>query len=258
MQTVSNLIKAELFKLQRNKTFWVLLFTITGLSALLHYLIIIDWWQVFGTSFDSAGLSELNAVSTFTLPLLFNLIVSTLAGFFISIEFSHSGVIKNQVISGNKRSHIFMAKFLVFSLGSIIVTILTPLVTGIIEVILLGYGDILSLSNIKYLGTAFALFTLQFLGYTAIIILIAILTEDSGKTIIFSILFTTVMFAIEKLPKSSFINMIYENSIFHQFSEVFKFSMTNGEIIKSILIALVTVIIIILCGVFVFNRKEIK
>src|SRR5699024_11480240 len=157
---MGNLIKSELFKLQRNKTFWVLLFTTTGVSALLHYLIIIDWWQVFGTSFDSVGLSELNALSTFTLPLLFNLIVSTLAGFFVSVEFSHSGVIKNQVISGNKRSHIFMSKFLVFSLGSIILTILTPLVTVILEIILLCHEIILSLSNIKYLGTSFDLYIL--------------------------------------------------------------------------------------------------
>lgn len=255
---MSNLFKAELFKLKRNKSFWVLCLTITGLSALLHYLIIIDWWQTSGSAFDKVGLSELNALSTFTVPLLFNLIVSSLAGFFISTEFSQSGVIKNQVISGNKRSHIFMVKYLVFSLGAIVVAILIPLVTGIIEVIILGHGEILSFPNMLYLGRVLGLFTLQFLGYTAIIMLLAIITEDSGKTIIFSVLFTIVMYVVEKLPKSTFINMVYENSIFHQFSEVFKYSMTNGEIIKSIIIALVTIIIITMCGVFVFKRKELK
>jgi len=253
-----NLIKAELFKLQRNKTFWVLCLTITGLSALLHYLIIIGWWQTSESAFDKVGLSELNALSTFTLPLLFNLIVSSLAGFFISIEFSQSGVIKNQVISGSKRSHILMAKFLVFSLGAIIVTIVIPLVTGIIEVILLGHGDILSSPNMLYLGRVLGLFILQFLGYTAFIMLLAIITEDSGKTIIFSVLFTIMMYAAEKLPKSPFINMLYENSIFHQFSSVFKYKITNDEIMQSILIALVTLFIITICGVFVFKRKEIK
>ncbi|GAB3042897.1 ABC transporter permease [Virgibacillus ainsalahensis] len=255
---MSNQIKAEWFKLQRNKTFWVLLLISTGLSALLHYLVIIDWWQMSGTAFDSAGLSELNAVSTFTIPLFFNLIVSTLAGFFISNEFSQSGVIKNQIISGSKRSHIFISKYLVFTIGSIIVTILIPLMTAIIEVILLGHGDILTVSSMLYLGRAFGLFTLQFLGYTVIILLIAIITEDSGKTIILSILFTIVMYAVEKLPTSPFISILYEHSIFQQFSEVFQFTMTNGGILKSILIALVTFIILILCGIFVFNKKEMK
>lgn len=253
-----NLIKAELFKLQRNKPFWVLILTITGLSALLHYLTIIDWWQVTGTPFDSAGLSDLNALSAYTVPLYFNLIVSTLGGFFIAIEFSNSGVIKNQLISGNKRSHIYIAKYLVFSLGAIIVTILIPLLIGVITLVLLGQGDILSFSNMMYLGRAYTLFTLQFLGFTAIITLLAILTEDSGKTIIFSIVFTFIMFAVEQLSQSSFINTLYEHFIFHQFNEVFKVDMTLGEIIKSVLIGVISSMVILLCGIVTFNKKEIK
>ncbi|OZU87120.1 ABC transporter permease [Virgibacillus indicus] len=253
-----NQIRAELFKLQRNKTFWVLLLTMTGLSALLHYLVIIEWWQVSGTAFDSAGLSELNAISTFTIPLFFNLIVSTLAGFFISNEYSPSGVIKNQIISGSKRSHIFLSKYLVFTLGSIIITILIPLMTGIIEIIFFGNAEILNPSNMLYLGRAFGLFALQFLGYTAIILLLAIVTEDSGKTIILSILFTIVMFAIEKLPDLPILGVIYKCSIFYQFSAVFEFSMTYGEILKSISIALITLIIVTICGIAIFNKKEIK
>src|SRR5699024_5232790 len=190
---MSNLIKAELFKLQRNKTFWVLLFAITGLSALLHYLINIDWWQVFGTSFDSAGLSELNALSTFTVPLFFNLIVCTLAGFYISTEFSQSGAIKNQIISGNKRTHIFIAKFLVFSFGSVLITVVIALLTAIITVIIFGQGEIFNVTTLMYLGRGFSLFTLQLLGFTSIIMLIAIVTEDSGKMIIFSIIFSLLI-----------------------------------------------------------------
>ncbi|MGN8646756.1 ABC transporter permease [Gracilibacillus sp. HCP3S3_G5_2] len=258
MKELINQIRVEWFKLQRNNTFWVLIVTSAGLSALLHYLVIIEWWQVHNTPFNQVGLSELNALSTFTVPLYFNLIVSTLAGFFISNEFSQSNVIKNQILSGSKRSQIYLSKYLLFTLGSIVVTIVIPLITAIIEVILLGHGDILTTSSMLYLGRALGLFLLHFLGYTSIILLLAIMMEESGKTIIFSIIFTIVMFAIEKLPKPPFMEMMYENTIFYQFSEVFKFSITNGEILKSILIALVTIIIITMCGIVVFNKKEIK
>lgn len=88
---MTNLIRAEMYKLQRNKTFWVILLTVTGLSALLHYLVLIGWWQMQGTSFDAAGLSELNALSTFTVPLFFNLIVSTLAGFLSQLSSRKAG-----------------------------------------------------------------------------------------------------------------------------------------------------------------------
>jgi ABC-2 type transport system permease protein len=253
-----NQMKAELFKLQRNKTFWVLLFIAFVLSALLNYLIIIDWWIINDSVFARAGLGELNAASAFTAPIIFNLFVGTLAGFFIAIEFSQSSVIKNQIISGSKRSHIFLAKYLVFTLGAIVMTILAPLLTGIIEVTLLGYGEILNLNSMLYLGRAFGLYVLQFLGYTAIIVLLAIATEDSGKTIIFSILLTIVMYAIEMVPNLPIIGTIYSNSIFYQFVEVFKFSMTNGEIIKSVIIGGITLIIVTLCGIFIFNKKEIR
>ncbi len=256
---MTNLLRAELFKLQRNKSFWVLIGTITGLSTLLHFLIITDWWMVSETPFDLAGLSEFNALFTFAVPLFFNLIVSTLAGFYISTEFSQSGVIKNQLISGHKRTHIFMAKFLVFSFGAGIVTIVIPLVTAVILVILFGQGDLFTFANLMYLARGYSLFTLQFLGYTAIIMLIAIVTEDSGKSIIFPIIFTIVMDVVRVFSGSSaFIAKFYENTIFYQFSYVFKYTMTNSEIIHSLLIGGVTMILFILCGVFVFNRKEIK
>ena len=47
------------------------------------------------------------------LPLIFNLIISTLAGFLL-IDYT-TGTIKNQILSGNKRSHIYLAKLIVFS-----------------------------------------------------------------------------------------------------------------------------------------------
>ncbi|QKY68405.1 ABC transporter permease [Lentibacillus sp. CBA3610] len=254
---MNNLVQAEAFKLRRNKTFWVLIVTITGLSALLHYLIMIGWWQVSGTPFDSAGLSELNALSAFTIPLLFNLIVSTPAAFFIANEFSDSGVIKNQVISGHKRSYIFMAKLLVFSLGAGFVTIVIPLLTAIIAAFLYGQGDLLTTSNLTYLGRAYSLFTLQFLGFATIVLLIAIVTEDSGKTILFTLLLSIVMFAIENLITAPFVRLLNEHSVFFQFSEVFNHTMTSGEMIESILIGSLTFIIISICGILVFNRKEI-
>src|SRR5699024_6458709 len=106
---------------------------------------------------------ELKALTMFTVPMFFNLMVGTLAGFFISNEFSQTSVIKNQMISGSKRSHIFLSKYVIFTLGSIVVIILIPLVIVLIEVMFLGYGNILSLSGMLYIGRAFGLFTLHFL-----------------------------------------------------------------------------------------------
>src|SRR5699024_11650389 len=102
-----------------------------------------------------------------------------------------------------------------------------------------------------YLGRAFSLFALQFLSFTAIVLLISIVTEDSEKTIFFILLLSVVMFATEKLITAPFIKMLYENTIFYRFSEVFNVTMTSGEIIKSLFIGVVSLIVIILCGIVI-------
>lgn len=178
---MSNLIQAELFKLKRNKSFWVIMGVTTGLSILLYYLVIIDWWMMQNTNFAEVGLSKLNALSPFTTLLFFNLIGSSLAAFFISVDFSVSGVIKNQIISGNKRAHIFLAKFLIYSFGAVMMTVVIPFALGVFMVILLGAGEILSGASFLYLGKAFLLFMLHFLSYTALMTILAIITEVSGK-----------------------------------------------------------------------------
>ena len=215
-----NMIQAEMFKLRLNKSFWVILLTSLVLSAVMHYLAITEWWQVYNTPFDAAGLSEMNGLSMFMAPLFFNLMIGTLAAFYISTDFGPSGVIKNQIISGKNRKLIYFAKYIVYSAAAVVIAVLIPAVTGIILNIIMGNGGIFTFETITYLLGAYSLFSLQLLGYTAIISLLAIITEDSGKTIIFSILFTIVMYIVEKMPKSGIIERIYEYSIFQQFNQV--------------------------------------
>lgn len=247
-----------MYKLKRNRSFWTISLIAAALSVLLHYLIIIDWWSMSGTVFNNAGIGKLNAMAPFTTLLFFNLIVSPLAGFFLSVEFSQSRSIKNQMMSGNKRSHIFLAKFLVFSLGAVIVAVIIPLVIGIAMVLLLGHGEIFSSQQILFLGRAFSLFLFHFFSYTAIMTLLAIVTEDSGKTIIFSIIMTIVIFIIEKFSAGTFVAAIYENTFFHELTSAFQFTMTYEEMAKSIVIGTVSLVVILMFSMFIMNRKEIK
>src|SRR5699024_12536425 len=94
--------------------------------------------------------------------------------------------------------------------------------------------------TITYLLGAYSLLSLQLLGYTAIISLLAIITEDSGKTIIFSILFTIVMYIVEKMPKSGIIERIYEYSIFQQFNQVLFPELGIESIMTGLAVGLIT------------------
>jgi ABC-2 type transport system permease protein len=253
-----NLIKAELFKLKRNKTFWVLIGVVTALYALLNYLVIIDWWNM-STGFNDIGLKEFNALEMMKTPIVFNLGISTLAGFFINSDYTN-GTIKNQILSGNKRSHIYLSKLIVFSLGVIVISVILPVVTAILETILLGHSEIYSPSTVNYLIRSFSLYTIIIIAYSAIIMFISSLTGESGKTIIITIMMTIILFVIEKLlaPMNEITKVIYENSIFYQIYQAFNPVLTTNEIIKNIFISIATLCIITYFGITIFKRKEIK
>ena len=253
-----NMIQAEMFKLRLNKSFWVILLTSLVLSAVMHYLAITEWWQVYNTPFDAAGLSEMNGLSMFMAPLFFNLMIGTLAAFYISTDFGPSGVIKNQIISGKNRKLIYFAKYIVYSAAAVVIAVLIPAVTGIILNIIMGNGGIFTFETITYLLGAYSLFSLQVLGYTAIISLLAVITEDSGKTIIFSILFTIVMYIVEKMPKSGIIERIYEYSIFQQFNQVLFPELGIESIMTGLAVGLITMAVLLFIGMIVFSKKEIK
>ncbi len=255
---MSNLLRAEIFKLNRNKTFWTLSLFIMVISTFMHFLIVTDWWVMTNSPFEYVGMSDFNALATFIVPLFFNVIVSTLAGFFIATEFSQHSVIKNQIVSGHKRSHIFLAKYIVFTIGSLLVTIVIPLVTAIVVSMIFGHAEFLSTANVEFLSKSYGLFTLPFLSFTLVVLIIAIVTEDSGRTIIFTLLLSAFMFVVEKLVTNSFIKSLYEYTFFYQFTVAFNPALTGKELTQSIIISTVSFIVLIILGKFIFKRKEIK
>src|SRR5699024_11601706 len=93
----------------------------------------------------------MNGLSMFMAPLFFNLMIGTLAAFYISTDFGPSGVIKNQIISGKNRKLIYFAKYIVYSAAAVVIAVLIPAVTGIILNIILGNGGIFPFETITYL-----------------------------------------------------------------------------------------------------------
>src|SRR5699024_4600480 len=102
------------------------------------------------------------------------------------------------------------------------------------------------------------LFILQYAGYTALITLLAVFTEDSGKTIIFSVLFTLLMFVIEKVPVFNIVEIIYDYSIFQQFNLVVAPRMSAVMMAEAVIVGVVTIVVVVVAGCLTFGRKEIK
>lgn len=252
-----NLLRAELFKLVKNKVFWTLSIIMAVIFALLHYLIMIGWWKV-SNSFVDSGLELFTSLAVVTTPFYFMLFLSTLAGFFVAHDFT-IGVVKHFVMGGNRRSHIFLAKLLIFALGSIILTVVCPLLVTFGGKLLFGFGELTDPAALGYFARSMGLFLLHFMGFVALLMLIALLVEDSGKTIIISIVLALLISIADVMrPLPGFMETLYQYSIFHHLTDSFRFTMSQSDVIQSLLVALCTILILVFCGNAVFQRKEVK
>src|SRR5690625_516883 len=143
---MTNLLKAEHFKLIRSRVFWVLVSILVALSFLLVFLVFLD---ENGTLEKMEGVkitAEVSEQATEFLPssgvrffieavhapdlFITVLLISILGSFLIATE-SSTGVMKNIVSIGYRRSKIYLAKTIVFSLGSVVLILLLTLLLGV-------------------------------------------------------------------------------------------------------------------------------
>lgn len=98
------------------------------------------------------------------------------------------------------------------------------------------------------------------IAYSSIVMLIASLAKESGKTIIITVMGTIILYIIEMgfVHKYEIVRIIYQNSIFYQIYEAFRPVITFNEIGKNLLISVSTFIIMAYCGTMIFRRLEIK
>jgi ABC-2 type transport system permease protein len=254
---MNNLLRAELFKLGKNKVFWTLTIIVTVVFALLHSLIVVGWWKM-DNMFAEAGLELFASLALATAPFYFMQFLSTLAGYFVANEYT-TGVVKNIVMSGNRRSHIFLAKFIVLALGSVLLVVVCPLFVIIGGKLLFGLGGMTDPSTLGYLARAMGLFLVHLLAVVALLMLIAQLAEDSGKTIIITVAIAVIISVAEVLrPLPGMMEDLYRNSIFHHLLDAFRIGMSDADVIQSLAVGISTILILMFGGNQVFKRKEIK
>src|SRR5690625_4650258 len=151
---MNNLLRAEIYKFIRNKTFWVLSIIIVSLSFLLVLLQYLNFIGVFEQvenitievndqvteSIQLSGMKMfLEALHSPDLFLTI-LLITVLGSFFIANE-SSDGTIKNLVSIGQHRKKVYIAKFVVFSIGSVIITLLFSIMIGIFGTIFFGRSE---------------------------------------------------------------------------------------------------------------------
>ncbi|WP_071394250.1 ABC transporter permease [Bacillus tuaregi] len=251
---MDNLLKFELFKLRKDRSFWTLVIGLIG-AAVFYPMLIFFQDGVFGT--DPVSVKDLYTLTALGgNNYIVRLVPCILAGFFISSEYS-IGTMKSMGASGNSRFRIFSSKLIVFSLGTAIISLIFPVFMTGVAAIFSGFND---MPDVGFLVRTMGLTVLYAAAFASMMALAAILFTDGGKTIgfliLFFILFDSILYMLSQ--KLSLFETIFNYSAFKLYLDIAKYDLASGELLKLILVPIITFIIFGLIGSFVFQRKEIK
>jgi len=247
---MGNLLKSELFKLKKDRSFRKLTLALMIIATLFPLIA-----SIYGI--EKLSVNDLFITIIGRNNYVLKIIPCLLAGYFISSEYS-LGTMKSIASSGNSRIRIYISKLTVFSFGAIIFSLILPIAmtgTGAI------YAQFNDMPDLKYFVQIIIFTMLYAAAFASIMMLFATMFTDSGKTIglliLIFLLFDGVMFILAS--KITLFEYIYNYSVFKLSYDIININALESiEVLKLALVPIVTYVIFGLLGVFAFQKKEIK
>lgn len=189
------LLSANFSRLRKDKIFWCVLVAITALSLV----------NVFGSVQSCAAMAERGYVMTledyyFNQAPLMGAFFGLFASLFLGTEYS-DGALRNKLVVGHKREHIYLGNFIVCAVASLI--LLTAwLVAGALGFFLIGPMEMGVSGYIAYVAVSVG-FTVSF---ASLFTLIGSLSSNKAMTIVY----TAVVFLALVLASSSLYDRLCE------------------------------------------------
>jgi ABC-2 type transport system permease protein len=164
---------------------------------------------------------------------------------------------KSMVASGNSRMRIYFAKLIVFSIGAILISLILPIfMTGSVAV----YLNFRGMPELGYFLRTNGFIVLYAAALASIMALFSTIFTDSGKTIgfllMFFILIDSILYALSS--KFSFFEPVFNYSVFKLAGDISQLSLSSNELLKLVIIPIVTFVVIGIVGGLGFQKKEIK
>lgn len=249
---MDNLIKAEWFKLKKDRSLWTLIIILMAISLSYPLLIIFD-----------DGIGEIKVIDFYRNTILegnnyvIRLVPCILAGFFISSEYS-LGTMKSIVASGNSRVRIYFAKLIAYAIGAVLISLIFPIIfTGAVSISLQFNG----MPEIGYFAGTIGLTILYTIAFASMMALFATIFTESGKAIsfmlIFFIIFDSILYLLSSV--SPVFEWLFNYSVFKLFLDIGDIGIMHGaEMIKLVVTPIVTFVAFGILGSILFQKKEIK
>ena len=289
-------IQAELYKLFKNRTFKVLIFVTVLLSSMTIVMCSSVFEQILSDSLgnmpedqkqalieQTESISESDSVvtpgqlgvhleakdimnptaievyhSSFGSGVI-EILIGILVAALMAKEYSQ-GTIKNFLAYGKKREEFYLAKFIAIVVGVAIILEIITILPTIASTIMNGWGQAFEFSQLLGMIKTFIASLIASSAVAALAMVIATLVKSNGATIgiTVAIFIGVPTFAGFLYGIYPWFDRLYEVLPFYNSALATSIKAGNGDLLRSILIATVTIVISLFAGIRVFKSQDIK
>ncbi|MDU2490314.1 MAG: ABC transporter permease subunit [Clostridium celatum] len=289
-------IQAELYKLFKNRTFKVLIFVGILLSTVIIFMCSSVFEQILNDSLGNipedqkqilieqmTNISDSDAIvipgqlgvnlqakdmmnptalevyhSSFGSGVI-EILIGILVAALMAKEYSQ-GTIKNFLAYGKRREEFYLAKFTAIVVAIAIILVVIAILPTIVVTIINGWGQTFEFSQLLGMIKTFIASLIASSAVAALVMVIATLVKSNGATIgiTVAIFIGIPIFAGFLYGIYPWFDRVYEVLPFYNSALATSIKAGNGDLLRSILIALVTIVISLLAGIRIFKSQDIK
>lgn len=187
------------------------------------------------------------------------IIIGILVGALIAKEYSQ-GTIKNFLAYGKRREEFYLAKFVSMVIAVTIILAVMTILPTIVLTLMNGWGQAFEISQLLGMIKTFVASVIAGSAVAALAMIIATLVKSNGATIgitvaIFIGISTLAGFLYGIYP---WFDRVYEVLPFYNSALATSIKAGNGDLLRSVIISLVTIAISLFVGIKIFKSQDIK
>ena len=190
---------------------------------------------------------------------IMEILIAVLVGTMVAKEYSE-GTIKNTLAYGKNRTSFYIAKFINIIAGSAIIMAIMTGVTTLGVIITKGWGEQFKFTQLIHMVETFLGAVIVFGAVAAIIMVISSLVKSNGATIGISVALFILLPTMASFLYGVYdwFDKIYELSLFYNSALVTAIKASLQDVIRSMVIGVVTMAIALGTGITIFRSQDIK
>ena len=246
---MNNLIKMESYNLKKLKSYKILV----SLSILFSIFVIIAY--TFDVEYNPTGRMVYNNLLWDT-PLMM-IYLGILAGIFVGADFNFR-TNSLQVARGHSRKSIVLSKLIVYLIGCVPLLLLPIIIQTVYYSAINTWGVAFDVTQLIYIAKTLSLSIFLNMATASIFFTLAYLFKDIAKTSIVSIVGYILLAVVLEL-----FGKMNENLNFYKYTTLSLAREVNdivvsGMFVQPITIGIITVLLMTLASINLFNKSELK